>query len=240
MSKYRSPDLTRQFCCKGGSSCGFAYKHFICWATVFNYNCEGFHVSHVSSMNIQNWIMSFPCISSLNSLHSKAEEKGMWLKIAFFSWSKCKAYKIQLASYTRSFSNYPGIIQNSGIKPGNWWHWVLQNWPVLLAVTDMGKVLHHVPGAVFLSLTLELFPYKVVPALLNVLLKEPTNCRSKRTHTCVTQRVPTSSEWILQLCQRCFHLRVSRRTGGNAANTFTHHSSWRMMLHPMLVQANTS
>lgn len=53
MSKYRRPDLTRQFCCKGGSSCGFAYKHFLSVELQFliTHNCEGLHVSHVSSVS---------------------------------------------------------------------------------------------------------------------------------------------------------------------------------------------
>lgn len=132
ISRYRSPDLTRQFCCKGGSSCGFAYKHFLFveLQLLITHNCEGFHVSHVSSVSIQNWfiVTSFPCIfsPSLSSIHftqKLGRRKCDWSLLSSVDQNAKPGPVIQLASYTRSSSNDPGIIQNSGIKPGSWWHW---------------------------------------------------------------------------------------------------------------------
>lgn len=148
MSKYRSPDLTRQFCCKGGSSCGFAYKHFLSVELQFliTRNCVRFHVSHVSSMSIQNWIIntSFPCSfspspSSIHFTQKLRRRECVWRLLSSVDQNAKPKPVIQLEFYTRSYSNDPGTIQNSGIKPGSWWHPVLLNWPVLLVVTDTGK-----------------------------------------------------------------------------------------------------
>lgn len=125
------------------------------------------------------------CPSSIHFTQKLRRRECDWRTLSSVEQNAKPKPVIQLASYSKSSLNNPGIIQNSGIKPGSWWHPVLQNWPVLLVVTDMGKVFHHVPGEVFLSLTLEIFPPKVVPALLSVLLKWPT--AEESGHTCVTQ-----------------------------------------------------
>lgn len=128
MRKYGSPDLTRQFCCKGGSSCGFAYKHFLFVELQFliTHNCEGFHVSHVSSMSIQNWIiiMSFPFIfspspSSIHLTQRLRRRECDWRSLFSVGQNTKPKPVIQLISYTRSSSNNPGIIENANQAVGD-------------------------------------------------------------------------------------------------------------------------
>lgn len=91
---------------------------------------------------------------------------------------------IQLASYTRSSSNDPGIIENSGIKPGSWWPWCSKSdqyclgWQTWASRVCQEQCSCHWPWR---------SPTHRVPVLLSVVHKYPTSCRSQWTHLCNPQ-----------------------------------------------------